>query len=185
VLKVIADAVRVKIREINDGKKTKVRDLRQPIPFHREGKLFKASREKTINDPDWDGLWTIVADLAGEEYNLPVETTKRPDLVMYCTDRKVLKYFELTVCWEAGMEAARIRKEDRYDQLVKNCKEQGWNVTCIPFEVGVRGFVGHRTIGLLKHLSFNRTEGKKMVEQIEETVENASRFIWTKRDVAN
>ena len=95
-----------------------------------------------------------------------------------------LQCFELTVCWETGMEAARLRKEERYAPLLESCREQGWTTTCLPFEVGVRGFVGKRTLSLLKQLGFNRLESAKLARCIEETVENASRFIQNKKDVA-
>ena len=41
---------------------------------------------------------------------LPVETgeTKRPDLVVYCTERRKLKYFELTVCWESAVRGTGV-----------------------------------------------------------------------------
>ena len=187
VLKVVSDAVRVKLDEINSGSRPQIPDRSQPIRFHSEGQPAKARAAKTTDDPLWSGHWRMEVDLAGEGYKLPVETgeTQRPDLVVYCTERRKLKYFELTVCWESGMEAARIRKECRYASIVKRCEEQGWQVDCLPFEVGARGFVGNRMRSLIQQLGMSKLETRSLIGRIQETVEDASRFIWNKRqDVA-
>ena len=84
----------------------------------------------------------LFVDLANEQYRLPIETTIRPDLAIYCSERKVIKCFQMTVCWETGVEAARLLKGERYAPLLESCREQGWTATCLPFEVGVRWFVG-------------------------------------------
>ena len=59
-----------------------------------------------VDDSEWRGNWSVAVDLANEQCRLPIETTRRPDLAIYCSERKVLKCFELTVCWETGMEVA-------------------------------------------------------------------------------
>lgn len=155
-----------------------------PLSSTKRENHSRRQKEKLVDDSEWRWDWQVVVDLANEHYRLPIETRKTPDLAVYSTERKVLKYFDLTVCWEAGMESARIRKEERYLSLLKSCTDQGWASTRLPFEVGVRGIVGKRAMSLLKHFGFNCPESKKLVEQIEETIENASRFIWNKKDVA-
>ena len=82
VLKIMADAIKAKIVEINNGSKPKVKDLKQPVSFHKEGKPFKTTKERLIDDPDWRGHWSVVVDLANQHYELPIETTKRPDLAI-------------------------------------------------------------------------------------------------------
>ena len=59
VLKVIADAVKEKIDIINNGVKPKVRDVMQPINFHKEGKPFQAPKEKLVDDSEWRGNWSV------------------------------------------------------------------------------------------------------------------------------
>ena len=185
VLKVISDAVSAKLGEINSGKKPQIPDNTRPINFHREGQKATPKAMRTVDDPEWSGTWTMKVDLKGEGFELPVETNKRPDMAVICNESKKLKYFELTVCWESGMENARKRKENRYAALIKLCKEQGWQATCLPIEVGARGFVGNRTMSLIQQLGFSKMETRKLIDQIQETAEYASRFVWNHRSDHN
>ena len=182
VLRVIADAVRRKLADINSGKMPQIPDRRQPIRFHREGQPACAKTARTVDNPEWQGRWKMEVDLSGEGFTLPVETRQKPDLVVFCEETRKLKFFELTVCWEAGMEKARLRKERRYKDLTSLCEEQGWETTCLPIEVGARGFVGNRTMSLLQQLGLNRAETKDLVIKIQEAAEYATRFIWNHRD---
>ena len=113
--------------------------------------------------------------------SLPVETQGRPDIAVFCEELKKLRFLELTVCWESGMEAARLRKERRYAALVELCEVQGWEIKCLPIEVGARGFVGNRTISLLQHLALSKSETRKLIERVQEAAESASRFVWNHR----
>ncbi len=69
-----------------------------------------------------------------------VETSLRPDLIMWSEPCKTILLVELTVPWEEGMEAANERKRAKYADLVEDCREAGWKATMCPVEVGCRGF---------------------------------------------
>ncbi len=71
-----------------------------------------------------------------------VETSLRPDLIMWSEQCKTILLVELTVPWEEGMEAANERKRAKYADLVEDCREAGWKATMCPVEVGCWGFVG-------------------------------------------
>ena len=47
----------------------------------------------------------------------------KPDIVVWCTERKVVYLVELTVPPEDNIEAASIRKNDRYELLIEECEE--------------------------------------------------------------
>ena len=69
-------------------------------------------------------------------------TEQRPDIVIWLMDLKKVLIIELTCPAEEGMEAARIRKETRYMDLVRQVREMGWIPRLWTIEVGAHGFVG-------------------------------------------
>ncbi len=81
----------------------------------------------------------------GEAAPIPreiVETSLRPDLIMWSELCKTILLVELTVPWEEGMEAANERKRAKYADLVEDCREAGWKATMCPVEVGCRASLG-------------------------------------------
>ena len=97
-----------------------------------------------MNDEIWSGEWVITADLPGRERFFPLPTMKKPDIVIWCEERLIVHLIELTVLHEDDNEAAQIRKNERYENLIEECKEAGWSVKHFPVEVGCKGFVGNR-----------------------------------------
>lgn len=61
---------------------------------------------------------------------------------------------ELTVPWEERMEEAQKRKREKYQELVEDCRRNGWKTKCVPAEGGCRGFASYslskayRTLGI-------------------------------------
>ena len=51
---------------------------------------------------------------------------------------------ELTVPHEDNIDAAQVRKDDRYEKLLSECEEANWTATHLSVEVGCKGFVGNR-----------------------------------------
>ena len=56
-------------------------------------------------------------------------TLQRPDIVIWKEERKIVYLLELTVPWESNLYAAEKRKELRYQNLLTECKEQGWSAS--------------------------------------------------------
>ena len=71
----------------------------------------------------------VVADLAGQLYTLPVSllTALRPDLVVHSPGQ--LHLLELTVCWEANLMSAKLRKESNYLHLLEQARSVGTQAT--------------------------------------------------------
>ena len=91
-----------------------------------------------------------------------------------------MNIIELTVPLEANIDAAQLRKDERYEGLVKDCEDSGWQYVHLPVEVGCRGFVSHRIKGWLLTLGLSHRKVNKVLKDIQETVEKASHFIWPK-----
>ena len=88
--------------------------------------------------------WKMRVDLK-QRMEFPSEiavTNKRPDIVIWSAKTKQAVLLELTVPWEERIEEAYERKNLKYQELVKNCQENGWKIWFFAVEVGCRGFVG-------------------------------------------
>ena len=93
-----------------------------------------------------------------------------------------MKMIELTVSWETNMNDAYDRKNKRYAKLCKDCRAEGWQVDCLPIEVGARGFVGKRVPALLTKIGLNSKERGRVMKDIQEAAEKSSFWIWLKRN---
>ena len=177
VLWVLAVEIDKRLKLINSGKKPKVKRwskirfvtaLKDSVPLY--------------NDPDWEGSWKMSVDLDGQFYCLLETQGQRPDLVLWCEERKVIKFVGLTIPWETNIDDAWLQKDSRYGPLVEICEDLGWEAHRLPIEVGARGFVVHRVHSLLRQLGFTSKERKDLIKRMQETVEKASYFIWLKQD---
>ena len=92
---------------------------------------------------------TIQADI--------ITTLERPDIVILNRSEKIITLFELTVSFEKNADAANIRKNTKYVDLCSDIRNNGWNVECIPFEIGSRGHINNRNkITIAETLKKNR-----------------------------
>ena len=115
-----------------------------------------------------------------------VATAKRPDLVIWSRDKKRAIIMELTVSWEDNIKAAEDRKESIYKELIERCEEEGWEVEYFHIGVGARGFVDTKFKHLISNrLGFTQAEARKLIKEVQETVEKASMWLWLKREDPN
>ena len=168
---------------VNNGKAPKISKL-EKINFVKQGKepTVKNCRSSK-SDKRWEGTWKIAADL-DELLVFPlVASIQRPDLVMWCVEKRKAIVMELTVSWEENIRAAEERKHRRYRDLVKRCEEDGWDVEYYHIGIGARGYIERGFVSLLRNrFGFSQTELSKTLKDIQETVEKASMWLWLKRD---
>ena len=135
VLKKLAEVTEVCRREANSRPSA---PDRHPIQFARAGQRVKPSRQKDTARLLSSGKeWSMRVDL-GKQLQFPreiVETSLRPDLVMWSEACKTVLLVELTVPWEGGLEAAYERKRAKYADLAAECREAGWKAVICPVEV--------------------------------------------------
>ena len=183
VLKIIFEEVQRHIEKSNSGDKPQKNHPGRSIQFVRAGRgITNPLRKKTIDDGRWSGEWKIAADLPGAKKSFPIPTSKRPDIFLWSDDQKMLELVELTVPFEDNIEAARARKNERYEHLTNQCIEDGWDTWHSPVEVGCRGYVGVKTRQWFLSLGFPHKKTNLLMKRIQETVEKASHWIWIKRD---
>lgn len=184
VLKIIADVTNKQLEKINDGDKPRKEVVGERIHFVKEGQTSYCKRKnKTKCDEYWNGEWKMEVDLPGNNFVFPVVPTgKRPDIVVWCEERQIVRMVELTVPFEDNIDAAEVRKQERYEKLVEDCEETGWVTECRTIEVGCRGFVGNRTRKWLLDVGLGKREVSSIIKTLQETVEKASHWIWLKRE---
>ena len=99
--------------------------LPSKIMFLPEGEKIPVERQNPATEYESYGHWKVAADLSGHQGFFPVPTAKRPDLVVWCEEKKEVHLMELTVPHEDNISAAHERKEKRYEALVEECEEAG------------------------------------------------------------
>ena len=181
VLKVIADTVceEVKISAKAKGNNRKVEFIR----FQKEGSLpQKAIGKASSGIINTARDWRTVADLS-EQSSFPqhiVQTSQRPDVVMYSEDTKSLVMVELTVPWESRLEEAHERKRHKYEELRSDCSNSGWKCWLFPVEVGCRGFPAKSLLYMSRCLGISAAGHKRLLCRVPEVTERASNWVWTK-----
>ena len=129
--------------------------------------------------------WKLQVDL-GKQLVFPQEITitrQRPDILITSKTSKALIILELTVPWEERMDEVYERKTAKYQELVNNCKENGWKTWCFPIEIGCRGFVGRSAHRAFSALGVKGREKSKVLREAGDKAERASNWIWLKREV--
>ncbi len=59
-------------------------------------------------------------------------TTLRPDILLVSEVTRNIVMLELTVLWEDHLEEAHERKKMKYEELVIDCRKQGWKARRMP-----------------------------------------------------
>jgi len=83
--------------------------------------------------------WEIKVDLQHKlVFPDVVQTSLRPDIVIWSTIPKMMILVELTVPWEERMDEANERKRSKYQELADLCREKGFSTWVFPVECGSR-----------------------------------------------
>ena len=181
VLEVILNAIKEKISQINQGNLPLINSSKV-VRFCKQGVTPLKKKKVQKENSEWRGTWKVDSDIDNNLIFPIVDTSQKPDLLVYNEERKVMKMIELTVSWETNIDDAFDRKNKRYARLCKDCRAEGWQVDCLPIEVGARGFVGKRVPALLTKIGLNSKERGRVMKDIQEAAEKSSFWIWLKRN---
>ena len=110
--------------------------------------------------------------------NWIVQTNLRPDIIILSERSKQMGIIELTVPSEERVEVSGELKRDKYETLAEAGKLNGWKVRVWAVEVGCRGFPAVSMATLLRDIDYQGKEKGKMLKQIGEAAETASRSVW-------
>lgn len=96
----------------------------------RKATIYSNNKEQ----PTANGL------LLGHEGRPGRKAMLRRDVVLWSEKAKKVILIELTVPWEEGCNEASERKRQKYQGLLGDCREEGWQAWLFPIEVGCSGF---------------------------------------------
>ena len=83
-------------------------------------------------------------------------TEQRPDVTIINRPNKTITLVELSICWDQDHPQARLRKQNRYEELLSELDERGWEASLATLEIGSRGFSGNETAHSLKRILPNK-----------------------------
>ena len=88
---------------------------------------------------------------------------------------------ELTVPAEENMAQAN-RKKCKYEDLISEGREAGWEMKYFPIEVGSRGFTNETLRTCMKFLGLTNKELKKALDNISRAALRATYTLWLARN---
>ena len=100
----------------------------------------------------------LYADLSGLTINggtIPasiIPTSEKPDICIYIPDDNKVILVELTVPFETNFDKARQRKCERYEKIIRDINDAGYQCTLICIEIGSRGVITKENKKQLKKL---------------------------------
>ena len=133
------------------------------VSFIKAGETTARGGKQQPSIHDGTTEWNMEVDL-GKRLVFPdiVQTTLRPDIVLWSRTRKKLIAIELTVPWETRCEEANERKRAKYTELMELCRKQCWRTWLFPVEVGVRGFCAQSVHRLMTAVGTTGRERRKL-----------------------
>ena len=127
---------------------------------------------------------SVTADLCDQQYVFPqhfATTDSRPDITVW--DQTNITLIELTVPFETCMDSAIQRKTHRYQDLLSDCKANGYTADLLTIEVGSRGFLHCSSFDSLYRLVPARRQDQEALEaEIIKICVQESYRIWCKRN---
>lgn len=170
---------------LEQERKKKRQPLRKTtsIQFVREGKKPPTTATTRTSLLQKAQAWEMKVDLGGRlKFPQVVQTTLRPDVVLWSEDAKKIILIELTVPWEEGCEQASERKRAKYQDLLHDCRGKGWQAWLFPVEVGCRGFPAQSVWSMLTAIGMTGKERKTAARRMGEAAERASCWLWSRRE---
>ena len=153
------------------------------IKFVREGQKPPTTATTRTNLLQKAQSWEMKVDLGGRlKFPQVVQTTLRPDAVLWSEEAKKIILIELTVPWEEGCEQAFERKSAKYQDLLHDCRGKGWQAWLFPVEVGCRGFPAQSVWRMLTAIGVTGRERKTAARRMGEAAERASCWLWSRRE---
>ena len=148
-----------------------------------EGDVVTSVKQKRGSLFDQSETWEMRVDL-DKRLVFPevVQTTLRPDIVLFSRQRKLIVLVELTVPWETRVESAHELKTSKYAELLGECRAKGWRAWLFPVEVGTRGFAAPSLSRLLSELGLSGRMKRVAVQNVCQAAERASSWLWLRRE---
>ena len=158
------------------------------VSFRSKGTAYQKPKRKIESEPHFlskTNDWRIMYDEDEAQKNFPqhiVNTSLRPDIVVYSDNIKSVILIELTCGDETNFEDQRARKEERYNGLLAEIEHAGWSAKLFTIEIGCKGFYHDTAPRLFNFFAINRKTKKNALNEAALTALKASYTIWLSRN---
>ena len=150
--------------------------------FVRAGEKKKAPKLSNRGQLGYANDWKLLVDYNHRQYVFPptiCATNERPDVVIWSMRSRAVILLELTVPAEEGLEAAKLRKEAKYTNLLESISASNfWKPQLLTLEVGARGLVATRTFRAFTILGFTTVQANKLCKSLSEVAARCSYAIF-------
>lgn len=145
------------------------------IKFIREGEKPPTTATTRTSLLQKAQSWEMKVDLRGSlQFPQFVQTTLRPDVVLWSEEGKKIILIELTVLWEEGCEQAFERKSAKYQDLLHDYRGKGRQAWLFLIEVSCKGFPAQLVWKMLTAIGVTGRERKAAARRMGEAAERAS-----------
>jgi len=110
-----------------------------------------------------------------------VDTSLRPDIIIYSRSTKNVIWAELTVPLEENVLDAQLRKTKRYLNLANALRAKSWTVHPFTIEVGSLGWVAKSMSKFLRSIGFKSQQSRWIEKQVRKSASRSSFLIWCSR----
>ena len=171
--------------------KAKPRSSEPPTPnllqkFVKQGQPVRRATKKPR--PTYWGEatdWKILMDTRQKQYQVPpniASTSLRPDICVYSESTRKVCFVELTSPAEENIQIWKLKKREKYINLIEEAKTNGWKAMCRTMEVGARGFVSKTSLNIFSILGFSSKEQTTIRKELTKVAIRCSHYIWICRD---
>jgi hypothetical protein len=141
----------------------------------------KAKTKTQANTPDHllvrSHDWKLQIDYRDNPVIFPAEicpSSLRPDIVIWSIHTRFAILIELTCPAEENIHDAKLRKETRYAELLKQIESAGWHTKLFTIEAGVRGCLSKFFFANLRKLGFSPKSAKSVCSKVSDVVSRCS-----------
>ena len=176
----------IKVSLINTKKSsTSNEDDSNSIKFVKSGEKIK-KKKKTVKSY-WGTAtdWKVLVDTRQKQYQVPpsiASTSLRPDICMFSEQAKKVCFIELTSPAEENIQLWKLKKRQKYLDLVEEAKSNGFSAISRTMEVGARGFISKSSLAVFSMLGFNSSKKGAIRRELSKVAIRSSHFIWINRE---
>ena len=109
-------------------------------------------------------------------------TSQRPDICVYSDSAKKVCFVELTSPAEENINLWKIKKREKYIDLVEEAKSNGYSACCRTIEVEARGFVAKSSMSVFSMFGIGFRQKETIRRELSKIAIRCSHFIWISRD---
>lgn len=158
----------------------------KPIRFVKKGAKIPRKKPRKVYSY-WSNFndWKVLHDSRTKQYQIPpciASSSLRPDICLYSVEGKKVCFIELTSPAEENIQLWKIKKRQKYLDLVEEAKSNGFSACCRTIEVGARGFVSKSSLNVFSLLGFSSKQKNDARREISRVAIRCSHFIWINRD---